>query len=74
MLKVGYVLIVTAGLGLLGYGGYHATLVLIRAPGIHSVVKGLILCACAGILLTLAGLVIEKRKEGEHASHDDESD
>jgi len=72
MLKVGYILILVAGIGLIGFFGYHAVAALIAATGIHPVIKGLILCACAGVILTLCGLVIEKRREDKHASSDDD--
>ena len=59
---------------MLGYGGTHAVAALIAAPGISLVVKVLILCAGLGILLTLIGLWIEKRREAAHAARDNEHD
>ena len=72
MLKIGYALILVAGTGLVGFVGYHAVSFLIFAPGINPFFKALILCAGAGVVLTLVGLVIEKRKEGKHVPRDDE--
>ncbi|MFC2079689.1 hypothetical protein ACFLSZ_06885 [Candidatus Bipolaricaulota bacterium] len=72
MLKVGYVLILAAGAGLVGFAGYHAISFLIFAPGIHPFFKALILCAGVGVVLTLVGLVIERRKESKHVPSDDE--
>ena len=72
MLKVGYALMLAAGAGLVGFVGYRVVSFLILAPGINPFLKGLILCAGAGIVLTLVGLVIEKRKEDKHVSSDDE--
>lgn len=74
MLRIGYALLVLAGLGLLGYAGTHAVAALIAAPGISMVVKVLILCAALGVLLTLFGLWIEKRREAAHAARDNEHD
>lgn len=72
MLKIGYVLILIAGAGLVGFLGYRFVLFLIQSPGIHPFFTALILCAGVGVILTLAGLVMEKRKEDKHASGDDE--
>lgn len=74
MLKLGYALILVAGIGLIGFAGYHAVLALIRAPDINLFFKGLILCAGIGVGLTLIGLVIERRKESKNDPRDDESD
>ena len=72
MLKIGYALILLAGAGLVGFAGYHAISFLIFAPGIHPFFKALILCASVGVVVTLIGLVIEKRKEGKYVPSDDE--
>jgi len=74
MLKLGYAMLVFAGLGLVGYAGYHAIAALVAAQGIPVFLKVLILCVALGLLLTLAGLWVEKRREGTHASSDDEHD
>ncbi|MFC2082643.1 hypothetical protein ACFLSG_01195 [Candidatus Bipolaricaulota bacterium] len=72
MLRIGYALILLAGAGLVGFAGYHAVSFLIFAPGIHPFFKALILCAGVGVVVTLIGLVIEKRKEGKYVPSDDE--
>jgi hypothetical protein len=61
-----------AGAGLVGFALYHAVSLLILADGISLFFKVLILVAGAGIVLTLVGLIIEKRKDGEHVPSDDE--
>jgi len=73
MLKIGYVLILIAGVGLIGYVGYHAVSALILTSSINVFFKALILCAGVGVILALIGLVIERRKEEKHVSSDDES-
>jgi len=72
MLKIGYALMLAAGAGLVGFALYHAVSLLISAPDIGLFFKVLILVAGVGIGLTLIGLVIEKRKDGEHVASDDE--
>ena len=72
MLKIGYALMLAAGAGLVGFALYHAVSLLVSAPDIGLFFKVLILVAGVGIGLTLIGLVIEKRKDGEHVASDDE--
>lgn len=74
MLKIGYGLILVAGVGLLGYVGYRAAVWLLRPPGLGLFLKGTILCGAAGIGLTLLGLAMERRKESKHDPRIDESD
>lgn len=74
MLKMGIALMLTAGGGLLGYAAYRVIMALLRVPGVPVWIKALILCVFAGILLTLIGLAIEKRREDKHAVGDDERD
>ncbi len=62
----------SAGAGLVGFALYHAVSLLILADGISLFFKALILVAGVGIVLTLVGLIIEKRKDGEHVPSDDE--
>ena len=71
MLKIGYALILIAGVGLVGFVGYYVVSSLIFASGINPFFKALILCAGVGVILTLIGLVIEKRKEDKHVPSDD---
>ena len=72
MLKAGYVLMLAAGAGILGFAGYHVVLALIQAKGIPLFFRVLILVAGAGVLLTLAGLIVERRKESKHDPRYDE--
>ena len=65
-------LMLAAGSGLVGFALYHAVSLLILADGISLFFKALILVAGVGIVLTLVGLIIEKRKDGEHVPSDDE--
>jgi Co/Zn/Cd efflux system component len=74
VLKLGYILMLTAGGGLLAYGLYRIIEALVRLPGVHPWIKALILCAGAGVLMTLIGLIIEKKKEDKHDAGDDERD
>jgi lipopolysaccharide export LptBFGC system permease protein LptF len=71
LLKIGCALILIAGVGLVGFVGYYVVSSLIFAPGINPFFKALILCAGVGVILTLIGLVIEKRKEDKHVPSDD---
>ena len=74
MLRIGYALMLIAGAWLVGYFGFRMIRLLVTAPHIHPLMKGLILCAGAGIAITLCGLVIEKRREDKHASGDNDED
>ncbi len=74
VLKLGYALMLTAGGGLIGYALYRIVEALVRVPGVPVWIKALILCAGAGVLLTLIGLIIERRREDKHAARDDERD
>ena len=71
MLRVGYGLLMIAGAGLIGYVGYHAARLLIVTSEIGLFFKALILVVCVGLVLTLAGLIRERRKEERHADRDD---
>lgn len=74
VLKLGYGLMMLAGAGLVGYAGYHVVRALIGAPGIPPFFKGLILLAGLGVIVTLIGLVRERRKEEAHDSSDNGTD
>jgi len=69
--RAGYGLIMIAGAGLIGYAGYHAARLLIASSEIGLFFKGLILVVCLGLVLALAGLIWERRKEERHADRDD---
>ncbi|MBE0635996.1 hypothetical protein IH601_08375 [Candidatus Bipolaricaulota bacterium] len=74
MLKIGYALMLVAGAGIVGFAGYHVVMSLLRTSGISLFLKVLILVAGAGVLLTLGGLIIERRKERKYDPRNDESD
>ncbi len=74
MLKVGYTIILITGTLLLGYLAYSLVRVLVLARGIGPFFKGVILLGGVGILITLAGLVLERRKERADDHRDDRDD
>lgn len=61
-----------AGAVLVGFVLFQAISWLILTTEISLFFKVLILGGGLGIVLTLVGLIIEKRKDGEHVSSDDE--
>ena len=71
MLKVGYWLMVTAGALLAGYVAYFLIRLLVTAPGIGVFFKVVILVGAAGLILTIAGLIWERRKEAKDAPGND---
>ncbi len=71
MLKIGYWLMVTAGALLAGYVAYFLIRLLVTAPGIGIFFKVVILVGAAGLILTIAGLIWERRKEEKDATGDD---
>lgn len=74
MLRVGYGMILLAGSCLVGYVGYHVVRVLLAARGIPTFFKALILLVAAGVVVTLIGLIRERRREEKDASIDDGDD
>jgi len=72
MLRIGYALILIAAAGIIGFATYHMVLWLISAPGMGLFLKVIILVAGVGVLLTLAGLIIERWKERKDDPRDDE--
>jgi len=70
MLRAGYSLLMTAGACLVGYVIYWFVRWLVAAPGIILFFKVVILVGGAGLLLTLVGLVLERRREERHARGD----
>jgi len=70
ILKVGYTLMLGAGVLLLGYGGYSLAKLLWRLPGIPPFLRWVVLVGAAGFILTLVGLIWERVKEvrgaGDH--------
>lgn len=74
MLKVGYGLMMLAGACLTGYAGYHVVRILIASPVIPAFSKGLILLAALGVVVTLIGLLRERRREEKDAPIDNGGD
>lgn len=74
MLRVGYGMLMLAGAGLVGYLGYHLARILWQTHAIPVFVKALILLAGAGIVVTLIGLIWERRREERSASDDNGDD
>jgi len=68
MLKLGYFLMIAAGGLLGGYAAYSVVRVIITAPGLCLFFKLVILVGAAGLLITLAGLIIERRREKDDYS------
>lgn len=71
MLRLGYWLIVTSGGLLAGYVAYFLIRLLVTASGIGIFFKVVILLGAAGLILTIAGLIWERRKEETDATGDD---
>lgn len=71
MLKLGYFLMVAAGILLGGYVAYHLIRVILLARGIGIFLKVVIIIGAVGLLITLVGLVRERRKEDKDATRDD---
>jgi uncharacterized membrane protein len=74
MLKAGYALLMLAGACAAGFVAYQIVRTLILAPGIHPFFKAAILLAVVGLVLVLAGLIRERRKEEKDARGDDGGD
>lgn len=74
MLRAGYGLMMLAGVCLIGYVGYRAVLTLVATPVIPAFFKGLILVAALGVIVTLIGLIRERRREESDDPIDDGSD
>jgi F0F1-type ATP synthase membrane subunit c/vacuolar-type H+-ATPase subunit K len=74
VLKIGYGLMMLAGACLIGYAGYHVVGALVASPAIPAFFKGLILLAALGVIVTLIGLVRERRREEKDDPIDDGSD
>ena len=74
MLRVGYGLMMLAGACLIGYAGYHVIRALVASPVIPAFFKGLILLAAFGVIVTLIGLIRERRREEKDAPIDDGDD
>jgi len=71
MLKLGYWLMIVAGTLLGGYVAYFLVHLILTAPGIGTFFKVVILIGAAGLIITIIGLVLERKKEGNNVSSDD---
>ncbi len=72
MLKIGYGLMMAAAATLLGgYVAYLTVRLIVGTPGIALFFKVVILIGAAGLLTTLVGLVLERRKERADDLRDD---
>ena len=74
MLRIGYGLMMLAGASLIGYVGYHGIRAFLSSSAIPAFFKGLILLAVVGVIVTLIGLIRERRREEKDAPSDDGSD
>ena len=69
MLKTGYVLMMLAGAGAIGFVGHHVVRLVVVSAAIHPFFKAVILLAGLGVLLAVAGLIRERRREDRDATH-----
>ncbi len=71
MLKLGYWLMIVAGSLIGGYAAYFLIHLIVTAPGIGTFFKVVILIGAAGLIITIIGLILERKKEGKNVSSDD---
>jgi hypothetical protein len=74
VVRAGYALLLLAGGTLLGYALYTVIRLLLAAQGVPVLFKVVILLAVVGLLMTVAGLVVERRREERRAVRDDGDD
>ena len=70
MLRLGYLLMVTAGTLLGGYVAHLIVRTVATAPGLGIFFKVVILIGATGLLITVIGLIIERRREKDDYSDD----
>ena len=70
MLRLGYWLMIAAGTLLGGYAAYFLVRAIAAAPGIKLFIKVVILVGAVGLLITIVGLIIERRREKDDYSDD----
>ena len=70
MLKLGYFLMIAAGVLLGGYAAYWVVRLVVTAPGLGLFFKVVILVGATGLLITIVGLIIERRREKDDYSDD----
>jgi len=71
MLKLGYWLMIVAGSLIGGYAAYFLIRLIVTAPGIGTFFKVVILIGAVGLIITIIGLIMERKKEGKNVSSDD---
>ncbi len=71
MLKLGYWLMIVAGSLIGGYAAYFLIRLIVTAPGIGTFFKVVILIGAVGLIITIIGLILERKKEGKNVSSDD---
>jgi len=71
MMKLGYWLMIVAGSLIGGYAAYFLIRLIVAAPGIGTFFKVVILIGAAGLIITIIGLILERKKEGQNVSSDD---
>lgn len=70
MLKLGYFLMIVAGVLLGGYAAYLVIRTVVMSPGFGLFFKVVILVGAAGLLITVVGLIIERRRDKDDYSDD----
>lgn len=70
MLKLGYFLMIVAGVLLGGYAAYLVIRTVVMAPGLGLFFKVVILVGATGLLITIVGLIIERRRDKDDYSDD----
>ena len=71
MLKLGYWLMIVAGSLIGGYAAYFLIRLIVTAPGLGTFFKVVILIGAAGLIITIIGMILERKKEGKNVSSDD---
>jgi branched-subunit amino acid ABC-type transport system permease component len=61
---------IAAGTLLGGYAAYFLVRAIVAAPGINLFIKVVILVGAAGLLITIVGLIMERRREKDDYSDD----
>jgi len=70
MLKLGYFLMIVAGVLFGGYAAYLIVSTVVTAPGLGVFFKVVILVGAVGLLITVVGLIIERRRDKDDYSDD----
>ena len=70
MLRIGYLLMILSVALLGGYAAYFIVSAIATAPGLSLFFKIVILVGIAGFVVTLVGLIIERRRDNDDYSND----